>query len=94
MALPLLPLPFNPTGAMRTRIGKIALTIGVVSAALLLAYGVWVSFVWKETYGIVLLFSGLCYSTAMYLITRTVRGVVDRRRRDVPRPGQVERRVR
>ena len=94
MALPLLPLPFNASAALRTRIGKAALAVGVASAAFLLAYGVWVALVWRESYGVVLLFTGLCYATAVYMISRTVRQVVDRRRKDRPRPGEPERRTR
>jgi hypothetical protein len=94
LALPLLPLPFNPSGALRTRIGKIALTVGVVTSALLLSYGIWVALVWQDSFGVVLLFSGLCYATAIYLFSRTLRGVVDRRRKDQPPPGQDERRSR
>ena len=41
MALPLFPLPFNASGALRTRIGKTALAVGMASAAFLLAYGIW-----------------------------------------------------
>ncbi len=94
MALPLFPLPFNASGALRTRIGKTALAVGMASAAFLLAYGIWVAFVWRESYGVVLLFSGLCYATAVYLIGRTLRRVVDRRRRQAARPGEPERRTR
>jgi hypothetical protein len=94
VALPLLPLPFNPSGALRTRIGKTALAVGMASAAFLLAYGIWAALVWRENYGVVLLFSGLCYATAVYLISRTARRVVDRRRRQAPRPGEPERRTR
>ena len=94
MALPLLPLPFNPSGATRTRIGKTALAFGVASSILFLCYGIWVATVWRDSFGIVLLFSGLCYATAVYLLSRTMRRLVDRRRRNGPPPGQVERRVR
>lgn len=94
MALPLLPLPLNPSGAQRTRIGKAALAVGVAFAILLLAYGIWVAAIWRESYGIVLLFSGLCYASAVYLLSRTMRRLVDRRSRAVPPPGAVERRSR
>jgi hypothetical protein len=94
VALPLLPLPFNPSGAMRTRIGKAALAVGVASAILLLCYGTWIAAVWRESDGIVLLVSGLCYATAIYLMSRTMRRLVDRRRRHIPPPGEVERRSR
>lgn len=92
--MPLLPLPFNPSGAMRTRIGKAALAVGVATSTLLLCYGIWVAVVWRDNFGIVLLFSGLCYATAIYLFSRFTRRLVDRRRRNGPPPGQVERRVR
>lgn len=94
MALPLLPLPFNASGALRTRLGKSALVVATAAAVFLLAYGIWVAFIWRENYGVILLLAGVCYATSVYLIGRTVQGVVDRRRRAQRHPGEPERRSR
>lgn len=64
---------------VRTQTGRIAHVTGMVLAACLLAIGVYLAATWDLPYGSYALLSAFMHATAVYLIGRSIRRIVDRR---------------
>lgn len=70
-------LRFN--SQLRTQTGQTAHAAGMILAAVQLAFGVFLAFKWGMPYGSLALLSAFFHATAIYLIGRSLRRIVDRR---------------
>lgn len=69
----------NLSNNVRTLSGKSVHTAGMVAAAALLATGIYLAIVWGMPYGSFALMSAFMHATAVYLIGRSLRRIIDRR---------------
>lgn len=67
---------------LRTQAGQVVHVAGMLLAAAQLVIGIWLAIQWGPPYGSLALLSAFLHATATYLIGRSIRRLINRRRTD------------